>query len=98
MGVVGVVLVAIWGYGLLRDSSRILLDAERNAPVVKEIQEVIAASPSAAEIFDLHVWRVGKRKYACFLSLQSTIGEPEYFKQQLRICSELAHITVEVNT
>lgn len=98
MGIVGAALVAIWAYGLLRDTGRVLLDAEMDAPVVAEIREVIAASPVRAEIADLHVWRVGKGKYACILSLVTT--EPvvsEYFKQQLRIHEELVHISVEIN-
>lgn len=98
MGIAGAGLVAIWAYGLLRDTGSILLDAEMNAPVVAEIREVIDASPIKAEICDLHVWRVGKGKYACILSL-ATMEEtsPEYFRQQLRIHEELVHITVEVN-
>lgn len=98
MGVVGAGLVLVWAYGLLRDSGKVLLDAEMNAPVVAEIRDVIAASPVPAHISDLHVWRVGKGKYACIVSLvTSSDVAPEYFKQQLRIHEELAHITVELN-
>ena len=98
MGIAGAGLVAVWAYGLLRDSGRVLLDAEMNAPVVAEIREVIEASPIKANISDLHVWRVGKGKYACILSLVTTDdAEPDYFKRQLRIHEELVHISVEVN-
>ncbi|NBW51081.1 MAG: cation transporter [Betaproteobacteria bacterium] len=98
MGIAGAGLVAAWAYGLLRDSGRVLLDAEMNAPVVAEIREVITASPVKAHISDLHVWRVGKGKYACIVSLVTSLeADPEYFKQRLRIHEELAHITVEIN-
>lgn len=98
MGIVGAGLVAAWAVGLLRDSSRVLLDADMNAPVVAEIREVISASPIKADICDLHVWRIGKGKYACILGLVSSDGgTPEYFRQQLSIHEELVHITVEVN-
>jgi cation diffusion facilitator family transporter len=98
MGIAGAGLVAVWAYGLLRDSGKVLLDAEMNAPVVAEIREVISASPIEARISDLHVWRVGKGKYACIVSLvTSPDADPEYFKQQLRIHEELVHITVEIN-
>ena len=98
MGIVGAGLVAVWAYGLLRDTGRVLLDAELDAPVVAEIHEVIAASPVKAEITDLHVWRVGKGKYACMLSLAVTDAvEPDYFRRQLSIHEELVHVTVEVN-
>ncbi len=98
MGIVGAGLVLAWAYGLLRDTGRVLLDAEMAAPVVAEIREVIAASPIKADITDLHVWRVGKRKYACILSLLAADeAQPNYFKQLLSIHGELVHVTVEVN-
>jgi cation diffusion facilitator family transporter len=97
MGVAGAILVTVWSFGLLRDSARILLDAEMNAPVVEEIREVIKASPVKAGITDLHVWRVGKGQYACILSLlvEGDI-QPEYFRRQLQVHEELVHITVEI--
>lgn len=98
MGIVGAGLVAVWAYGLLRDTGRVLLDAEMNAPVVTEIREAIVASPISAHISDLHVWRVGKGKYACILSLVTKDSvDPDYFKRQLSIHEELIHISVEVN-
>jgi cation diffusion facilitator family transporter len=98
MGLVGATLVSVWAFGLLRDTGRVLLDAEMNAPVVAEIREVIDASPIKARLSDLHVWRVGKGKYACILSL-ATDNEvsPEYFKRQLSIHEELVHISIEIN-
>lgn len=97
MGIVGGVLVSVWALGLLRDSGRVLLDAEMNAPVVEEIREVIASSPVRATICDLHVWRVGREKYACILSLAVTEAvAPDYFRNQLAVHEELAHITVEI--
>lgn len=98
MGLLGATLVSIWAYGLLRDTSRVLIDAEMDRPVVAEIREVVAALPIAAEISDLHVWRVGKDKYACILALvvEDDIA-PDAVRQALGIHEELVHITVEVN-
>jgi cation diffusion facilitator family transporter len=98
MGMVGAVLVAIWSVGLLKQSGRVLLDAEMNDPVVEEIREVVAELPQPARITDLHLWRVGKSRYACILSLASS-GDltPELVRQRLQVHEELAHITVEIN-
>lgn len=98
MGMVGAVLVAVWSVGLLKQSGRVLLDAEMNDPVVEEIREVVAELPYPARITDLHLWRVGKSRYACILSLASS-GEltPELVRQRLQVHEELAHITVEIN-
>ena len=98
MGIVGSVLVAVWAYGLLRETATVLLDAEMDAPVVEEIREVIAQSPVPATLCDLHVWRVGAGKYACIVSVATDQpAEPDDFKRQLRIHEELVHTTVEVN-
>ncbi|AZL75768.1 CDF family Co(II)/Ni(II) efflux transporter DmeF [Pseudomonas oryziphila] len=98
MGLVGALLVALWAKGLLRDTGRVLLDAEMDAPVVAEIREVVAQLPVAAAITDLHVWRVGKDQYACIVSL-ATAGalSADSVRQALGVHEELAHITVEVN-
>ncbi|GHD58662.1 CDF family Co(II)/Ni(II) efflux transporter DmeF [Jeongeupia chitinilytica] len=98
MGIAGAVVVAVWARGLLRQCGRILLDAEMDHPVVDEIREVIAASPVPATICDLHVWRVGRGKFACIVGLV-TDGEasPDDFRRQLGVHEELVHVTVEVN-
>lgn len=98
MGIVGAALVAIWAYGLLRDAGRILLDAEMKSPVVSEIRDVIAALPGPTVLTDLHVWRVGKGKFACLVSLATTADlSPDAVRQNLSIHDELVHVTVEVN-
>ncbi|ALY54432.1 CDF family iron/cobalt efflux transporter AitP [Pseudomonas aeruginosa] len=98
MGIVGAVLVSVWACGLIRQSSRILLDAQMDAPVAAEIRAAIASSPLPAELLDLHLWQVGQGKYACLLSLLTTEeGSADYFKRRLAEHEELVHITVEVN-
>jgi len=98
MGIVGAMLVGSWAWSLLRQTGRVLVDAEMDSPVVEEIREVIAASPVPATIADLHVWRVGKAQYACIVSVFTDgPATPEFFKQLLRVHEELVHITVEVN-
>jgi cation diffusion facilitator family transporter len=97
MGIVGAVLVTIWARGLLRDSSRILLDAEMDAPVVAEVREVIEQGEVPARITDLHVWRVARGKYACVVSLVTSMRtDPDYFRKALAVHEELVHVTVEI--
>ncbi len=98
MGIVGAVLVAVWAWGLLRDSGRVLLDAEMDTPLVGEIREVIADLPDA-EIRDLHVWRVGQQQYACVLSLlmAAPVSASE-IRARLAIHEELVHVTIEIAT
>lgn len=96
MGIVGAVLVAVWARGLLRDTGRVLLDAEMDAPLVAEIREVIAELPDA-EIRDLHVWRVGQLQYAAVLSLRMAVPIPaQAIRERLAIHEELVHLTIEI--
>ncbi|MNC69380.1 Cation efflux family protein [compost metagenome] len=90
--------MALWARGLLRDTGRVLLDAEMDAPVVEEIRAVVAQLPVPASITDLHVWRVGKDQYACILGLAARAElSADSVRQALGVHEELAHITVEVN-
>ena len=98
MGLVGAVLVVSWCVSLLRDTAKVLLDAEMDAPVVAEIREVINGSDIPANIQDLHVWRVGQGKYACVISVtapaETTADE---VRKLLSVHKELVHVTVEIN-
>ncbi|TCV96450.1 cation diffusion facilitator family transporter [Luteibacter rhizovicinus] len=97
MGIVGSILVARWAFSLLRESGKILLDAEMDHPVVQEVRDVIDEQFPQAAISDLHVWRVGRGSYACILGLvSSTPVSAEDVRRQLAIHEELAHVTVEV--
>lgn len=96
MGIAGAVLVAVWAWGLLRDSGRVLLDAEMDTPLVAEIREVIADLPDA-EIRDLHVWRVGQEQYACVLSLLMATPIPAgQIRERFAVHEELVHVTIEI--
>jgi cation diffusion facilitator family transporter len=97
MGLAGTVLVGRWALGLLRDTGRVLLDAEMDAPVVAEVREVVAALPGPPRLQDLHVWRVGKGKYACIVSLATDDDiQAEAVREALRVHEELVHVTVEI--
>lgn len=97
MGIVGATLVAQWAFSLLRQSGRILLDADMDAPVVEEIREVVTDKLPGTTLSDLHVWRVGKGRYACILGLV-TEGplSPAVVRGYLASHEELVHITVEI--
>lgn len=97
MGIVGACLVSRWAYGLLRQSGKVLLDAEMDSPVIGEIREVVAERFPDAAICDLHAWRVGRSSYACILALVSRSDvAPEAVRDALAVHGELVHVTVEV--
>jgi len=97
MGIAGMLLVGRWALGLLRDTGRVLLDAEMDAPVVAEVRQAVSSLREPATLRDLHVWRVGKGKYACIVSIET---DAEFaaveVRRQLAAHDELVHVTVEV--
>ena len=101
MGIVGAALVALWAKGLLVETGRVLLDREMDHPVVAEIREAVETGPDAGEtrVADLHVWRVGKRAYACALTLvtHDPALTPDRVREQLRVHEEIAHATIEIH-
>jgi cation diffusion facilitator family transporter len=98
MGLVGTVLVGRWAWGLMRESGRVLLDAEMDAPVVEEVRAVVHGLGANAVLRDLHVWRVGRGKYACILGLESSAAlRTDDVRRALSIHEELVHVTVEIS-
>ena len=98
MGIAGAVLVAVWAWGLLRDTGKVLLDATTDPALVQEVREAVAEAPVPAAITDLHVWRVGKGRFACIVALQTAVPvAPDVFRRLIGVHEELVHITVEVN-
>ncbi len=101
MGLVGAVLVAVWAVGLIRQTGRILLDAEMDHPVVESIRDTIRSisATSTTSIVDLHVWRVGKQSHAAIISLVTDDPQltPESIKRLLASREELVHVSVEIN-
>ena len=98
MGLVGAVLIAVWAKGLLRDTGRVLLDAEMDAPVVQEIRAAIEQGEVPARLTDLHVWRVGRASYACVLTVSTPSDkDADYFRKALGVHEEIAHATIEVD-
>lgn len=97
MGIVGSLVIARWSLGLLRDTSRVLLDAEATEQRQRSITEVIE-NESDAKVTDLHLWRVGQQHLAAIISLVThEPRQPEHYKGLLHASHDLAHVTVEVH-
>lgn len=101
MGLIGAALVGRWAHGLILETSQILLDREMDHPVVEEIRQAINENPwpTPPQITDLHVWRVGRSKFAVILSLLTDDAAitPNAVRQVLSQHEELAHVSVEIN-
>ncbi|MBW1882679.1 MAG: CDF family Co(II)/Ni(II) efflux transporter DmeF [Deltaproteobacteria bacterium] len=97
MGIVGSVIIGRWSFGLLRDTSRILLDADVETEAVEEIRTLLEGD-SDDVVADLHLWRVGPKNLAAIVSIVSHDPHPpESYKALVPERFGLAHVTVEVN-
>lgn len=97
MGVIGSGVIVVWSYGLLRDTSAVLLDAEESESRKEGIRKRIQADGDCA-IVDLHLWRVGGKSHACILSVVTHRLRPASdFKRLLANIPGLDHVTIEVN-
>ncbi len=97
MGVAGAAVIGRWSYGLVRDTSRILLDGaadEKTRAAIKAAIELDADS----RVADLHVWHVGPYHLSAVVSVVADRPQtPEAYKQMLCGVPQLTHVTVEVN-
>jgi cation diffusion facilitator family transporter len=97
MGVVGAAVITHWAYGLLRDTSSILLDQCIGGERKKKIKENIEED-SDNRVADIHIWKVGSIKYAAIISVVTHVPKsPDHYKKILGGFEELSHVTVEVN-
>ncbi len=97
MGIVGAIIITRWAYGLLSETSPILLDGSIEQPYQHEIQQAIE-SDADNRIADLHVWKVGANHYAAIISLVTHHPQnTEHYKALLKRFDRLSHVTIEVN-
>ena len=95
MGLVGSVLITRWAYGLVKDTSTILLDQSIDDHKTRHIRELIE-SDADNRVVDLHIWKVGEADYALMVSLITHHPHsPQHYRQLLKAYPEITHITVE---
>lgn len=96
-GLVGGIVIAHWSLGLLRATSRVLLDAEAD----EAQREAVAAqleSDDDTQVADLHLWRVGPSHLAVIAVVVTHHDRtPEDYKARLRSFRDLVHLTIEVH-
>ena len=97
MGIVGAVVILWWAKSLVRDSARVLLDREMDAPIVERLRHAVQ-SDGDAEISDLHVWRVGRSSYAAVITVVAARPlDADGYRARMAGIPELVHVSVEVN-
>ncbi len=97
MGLVGSAVIVVWSYGLLRDTSAILLDrTPESSDLPHEIRRAVE-SDGDAFVADLHVWQVGIGKFSAAISIVAKEPKPlDTYREFFREHEELVHVTIEI--
>ncbi len=94
-GIVGACVIASWSYGLIRDTSAILLDMNPDQRMADNLR--LAIEDEGDHIVDLHLWRLGPGHLGAIISvITGQTRGPEYYRKRLIRFRSLAHLTVEV--
>ncbi len=97
MGIVGAVLITRWSWGLLRQTSGVLVDAQAPEPVCQAITDAIEGGGSD-RVADLHVWSIGPGARATILAVVTdTPQAPDHYRDRLPDHLGLVHVSVEVH-
>jgi len=94
VGLVGAIVILRWSFGLIRDTSAVLLDRVPDQQLCDMIQERITSSGDV-RIDDFHLWQVGPGRYAAIVSLAGPVTAAE-IRRRIGPDPRLAHVTVEI--
>ena len=97
MGIVGAVLVASWSIGLIRQSSRVLLDWQADKNIVKALQDSIEQG-TTDRVTDLHLWSIGHGIFSAQMTVVSDDPKtPSQYKSLIPANLKVVHVSVEVH-
>jgi cation diffusion facilitator family transporter len=96
-GLCGAVVIAAWSYGLVRDTSAILLDMNPDRRMGERVQATIEVDGD--RVTDLHLWRLGPGHLGAILSIATASQRgPDHYRRLLRRFRTLSHLTIEVQS
>lgn len=97
MGIVGAAVISKWSYGLIKESSNVLLDKSVSMHFHEKIAQSIMQDGDAI-IHDIHVWKISESHQAAIIAL--TTDRPhtvQHYKMLLQNeFPQLAHISIEI--
>lgn len=98
MGIVGAAVISRWSYGLIKQSSEVLLDKSVCSSSLTKVIDAVKAQNETI-IYDIHIWKIAPAHQALILSIASKNPlEPSKYKQLVKQClPRLSHISIEVN-
>ena len=97
MGIVGMLVIANWSYGLIRDTGGILLDKTPDKSVAAKIRSELEADGD--RLTDLHLWRLGPGHLGGIVAIATRRQrDADFYRARLGRFKSLSHLTVEVRS
>jgi cation diffusion facilitator family transporter len=97
MGIVGSAVISRWAYGLMKETSKILLDRNVGRDTVSAVRAAIE-SDAESKISDIHIWQVGANQISVIISIVTHAPKPPtYYKNLIAEIKDIQHVTIEVN-
>ena len=97
MGIVGAVLVANWSIGLIRQSSRVLLDWQADKDNITALKAAIEQG-TMDRVTDLHLWSIGHGIFSAQMTVVSDEPKPpSHYKSLIPANLKVVHVSVEVH-
>ncbi|TWX53348.1 CDF family Co(II)/Ni(II) efflux transporter DmeF [Colwellia hornerae] len=96
MGIVGAVVILRWSYGLIKESSEVLLDKSIKTSTMDKISD--ALSKQNTVINDIHVWKIAASHQAAILKVTSIepLNSDEYKGILKSLLPQLSHVSIEI--
>ena len=96
IGLLGATLITIWAIGLLKDTSRILLDASIDTELISRIKACLE-SDADNRVADLHVWNLGGDSISVAVSIVTHYPRStDHYKKLLSSVVQIQHSTIEI--
>ena len=94
-GIAGAVVIASWSYGLIRDTSCILLDMNPDMKLAERLR--VAVEGEGDRLTDLHLWRVGPGHLAAIVGVATNRHNADFYRRELARFKILSHVTLEIS-
>ncbi len=97
MGIVGAIVISKWSYGLIKESSEVLLDKSEKNSTLEEISKTLSKKNTV--INDIHVWKIAAGHQSAILKVISTepMSSNEYIHILKEFLPQLSHISIEIH-
>ena len=97
MGIVGMLVIANWSFGLLCDSAAVLLDRTPGREMMTSIRAEIEIDGD--RLNDLRLWRLGPGHLGAILSVTTDRPRgPDFYRARLVKFDLLSHVTIEIRS